>query len=441
MKNTRIQVSLYVIIPLIFGGLTLLTTLLTYHMTRYHVARGMFPAAWPVIMLSMPMIVLSVICASIITWLLVHPVERFMKKAEELVPPEEPGQHDVQAQTGEFSRFERMFDRVSKALGTMEARRLFPRIVGHSASMRSVMSLIVKIAPTASPVLLLGESGSGKELVARSIHEHSPRASKPFIAINCAGIPEGLLESELFGHEKGSFTGAHARKAGKFELADEGTVLLDEIADMPLTTQAKILRALQEREIERVGGAEPIRVDIRVVAATNRDLAEEVAAGRFREDLFFRINAFTLHLPPLRERGEDISLLAQHFLDKLGTKQKFAPEATAALMAHSWPGNVRELMNAVETAAALAGEVLMPEHLPLAMASRGQIAGAGEPQGDNSGLDGQLAGVEKSMIIDALARTGGVQKKAADLLGIKERSLWHRIAKYEIDVAKLKQSL
>ena len=215
-----------------------------------------------------------------------------------------------------------------------------------------------------STVLILGETGTGKELISKSIHEHSPRQGKPFVAINCAAIPSGLLESELFGHEKGAFTGADHRKLGKFEIASGGTVFLDEIGDMPLETQAKVLRVIQESHIERVGGIHPIPVDLRFIAATNKDLLQMVEAGKFRQDLFYRMHVFSIYVPPLRERKEDIADLSTEFLRKLGKNLAISPETHRMLQAYDLPGNVRELHNVLESASVLAATVIEPKHLP-----------------------------------------------------------------------------
>ncbi len=238
-------------------------------------------------------------------------------------------------------------------------------IVGKSEPMQQVFKLIGQVSHSDATVLITGESGTGKELVARAIYHHSPRAAQPFMAINCAAIPENLLESELFGHEKGAFTGASERRIGKFEQCDKGTIFLDEIGDMPLTTQTKILRVLQNGEFQRVGGNQTLHADVRVIAATNKEAERLVAEKKFREDLFYRLNVVRIHLPPLRERAEDIPVLVDYFLQKLGKHKGIAPEALTLLQRHSWPGNVRELENVIERAAVMArGEALMPEDLP-----------------------------------------------------------------------------
>jgi len=306
--------------------------------------------------------------------------------------------------------------------------------------MRGIFSQILKVAPTDATVLITGESGTGKELVAQSIYQHSLRKDGPFIKLNCVAIPEGLLESELFGHEKGSFTGATAQKRGKFELAHGGTILLDEIGDMPLATQAKLLRVLQEKEFERVGGTKPIRVDIRIIASTNKNLTKLVQEGKFREDLFYRLNVFSLHLPPLRDRREDIPALAQGFLETAPKSAEISSSALQLLMGFHWPGNVRELKNVIERAAVMAENgIIEPQHLPVQI-SGGLVGQAMQEVPEQANLDDRLAEIEKRFIIDALTRADGVQVKAAQILGIKERSLWHRVKKYNIDVTSIKKS-
>jgi transcriptional regulator with GAF, ATPase, and Fis domain len=324
-------------------------------------------------------------------------------------------------------------------LSLVEAKELFPDIVGASPAMRNLFTQITKVAPTDSTVLICGESGTGKELIAHSIYEHSARKGKPFITINCVAIPEGLLESELFGHEKGAFTGAVAQKKGKFELADGGTIFLDEIGDMPLATQAKLLRVLQEKEFERVGGSASIRVDVRFIAATNKDLPRLIREGLFREDLYFRLNVFSVSLPPLRDRREDIPLLAGFFLAKQPRKVALSPGVLQILIGYSWPGNIRELRNVLEQAAVLADkDVIEPHHLPEALRRRSPAAVLAENDNNNIGLNERLMILEKEMILDALRAARGVQVKAAGILGINQRSLWHRIKKLNIDVNSVK---
>jgi transcriptional regulator with PAS, ATPase and Fis domain len=289
----------------------------------------------------------------------------------------------------------------------------------------------------------MGESGTGKELVATSIFENSERKNKPFIKLNCAAIPEELLESELFGHEKGAFTGATKFKPGKFDMAHQGTIFLDEIGDMPLNLQSKILRVIQEKEFYRVGGSSTIKVDVRFIASTNQNLEKMVQEGHFREDLYYRLNVFTLHLPPLRERKEDIPLLVESFLNNLSKKVEISSVALQMIMAHTWPGNIRELKNIIESAAVIAENgFIEPAQLPA------KITGVFSTSESNSvslppanlPLDERLKEIEKSMIIEALRKTGGVQVRATELLGINQRSLWHRIKKHGIDVKSIKNN-
>ncbi len=313
-----------------------------------------------------------------------------------------------------------------------ERRGGFPAIVGQSPLMQAVSEQVRKVAPTDATVLLAGESGTGKELFARAIHQLSRRAAGPFVAVNCAAIPETLIENELFGHEKGSYTGAHARQAGKFELAGGGTIFLDEIGELGRDVQGKILRVLQERTLERLGGTVTLRVDVRIIAASNQDLRKAVEAGRFREDLFFRLNIFPITVPPLRHRMADIPLLAEFFLRKfegeLGKKGlALAPEALAKLQAYGWPGNVRELENALERAAILArGRLIGPGEIVL-FADREAQPGVG----DLLDLGGTLAeataravrAVERWKIGEALRATGGDRRATAERLGVSLKAL------------------
>ncbi len=321
------------------------------------------------------------------------------------------------------------------------------RLVGSSQAMAEVLRLIDRAGPTDSTVLILGESGTGKELIAEAIHESSNRRAKPFVKLNCAAIPETLLESELFGHEKGAFTGAIGRKLGKFEQADGGTLLLDEIGDMTLATQAKILRALQERELQRVGGTQTVKVDVRILASTNKDLERAVKEGTFRDDLYYRLNVVTIHVPPLRDRREEIPELADHFLSEANARlsrsiTRLAPETLAALIEYAWPGNVRELRNMIERAVVVNdGDVLSLESFPPPIRPAEAQAGGGQGRWDslqNLTLDEKVAQLERAFVMEALARSGGVQAAAARLLGVTERSVWHLVKKHRIEVSRLK---
>jgi transcriptional regulator with PAS, ATPase and Fis domain len=336
--------------------------------------------------------------------------------------------------TDDYDQITRLFDNVANILSNVEAKELFPHIIGSSDSMRNIFTQITKVAPTDSTVLISGESGTGKELIASGIYEHSMRRGKPFIKINCVAIPEGLLESELFGHEKGSFTGATEQKKGKFEIADNGTIFLDEIGDMPLATQAKLLRVLQEKEFERVGGTKLIRVDIRLIAATNKNLPEMIKKGTFREDLYFRLNVFSICLPALRERKEDIPLISNYFLESLPKPAKLSTSALQELIGYSWPGNIRELRNILEQASILSENgIIELYHLPETLLKQNSRSLANNLS-DDMALDAKLELVEKEIIIAALRKTRGIQVKAADILGINQRSLWHRIKKYNIEI-------
>ncbi len=307
----------------------------------------------------------------------------------------------------------------------------FENIIGGSQKMQKLFADITRISQTDSTVLIEGESGTGKELVARAIHYHSPRKGSRFVAVNCPGIPESLLESELFGHVKGSFTGALANKPGKFELADGGTIFLDEIADMEPGLQAKLLRVLQEREVDKVGGTSPVKVDVRVIAATNKNLREQVDKGKFRPDLYYRIGVVPLKLPPLRERIEDIPLLVEHFLQKYKSPEcKVEQPVYRMFQAYPWPGNVRELENVIEQALVLGAQrnlitaADLPEHIRQAETESPQICLDIPPQGL------VLEDLEKELVAQALRKTGGNQTKAATLLGISRQSLIYRMEKF-----------
>jgi len=310
-------------------------------------------------------------------------------------------------------------------------------IIGTSSSMVALLETLAQVAPTEATVLITGESGTGKELIAGAIHHNSPRNRGPFIKVNCAAITETLLESELFGHEKGAFTGAHRRKEGKFRQAHMGTLFLDEVSEMSLAMQAKLLRVLQEMEFTRVGGEELIKVDVRLIAATNKNLAEEIQEGRFREDLYYRLNVVNLEVPPLRERREDVPLLAQHFLAHFSKKNRkslkgFTPQAMDRMLKYQWPGNVRELMNAVERAVVLSRyEYIDVSDLPFALQEV-------EPSGQATNMQRAIpAGVpleevEKATILKTLEATGGNKSEAARRLGITRKTLQKKLKKYGV---------
>jgi Nif-specific regulatory protein len=419
--------------------------------------------------------------AAFVFWLvyrLLHPVRQLIAAAEDAgVPlPSSTPPRSMHSQANVLDEVEDICARIGRALPTGEAQRLFPLIICRSLAMRRLLSVLQRAAPSNTTVLIQGESGTGKELVARGLHANSPRAERPFVAVNCAAMPATLLESELFGHEKGAFTGALVQRQGLFEAAAGGTVFLDEIGDMPLEMQAKLLRVLQERCIQRVGGNSTFPVDVRAIAATHRDLRALVATRHFREDLFFRISVLQIRLPPLRERREDIPLLTRTFLrNAAGQPVAISREALALLVCHDWPGNVRELQNAIESAVLLADSEVRPEHLPprlapspstatplsaelRALVDEAMLNDGGpaadilrpEPQpegevapGSEAGLfpagvtlDDYLESTEKRLLHSALGRAAGLQVEAARLLGIKERSLWNRVKKYDIDVSR-----
>jgi two-component system, NtrC family, response regulator len=315
----------------------------------------------------------------------------------------------------------------------------FDKLVGQSPEILSVFKTVRQVAPSSSSVLLLGESGTGKELFAQAIHENSPRRGKAFIKVACAALPETLLESELFGHEKGSFTGATYSRAGRFEMADGGTLFLDEIGDISPTVQVKLLRFLEEREFERVGGNRTFKVDVRVVAATHRDLRKKVDEGSFREDLYYRLNVIEIHIPPLRERAGDVPLLAHHFLHQYAAENKkpvrgFSDDVLGMLLRHSWPGNVRELQNAMQRAVVLATEPeLTPEHFPTLR--RAQMAALDTPAaGRKTGpaIPGStLADIEKEAILRTLEAVDGSTSRAAELLQISARKIQYKLKEYQ----------
>jgi len=315
--------------------------------------------------------------------------------------------------------------------------RGFEHVIGQSPAFREILEIASRVAAYPTTVLLTGESGTGKEAVARAIHRSSPRAEEPFVAINCGAIPENLLESELFGHEKGAFTGAERAREGLFAEADRGTLFLDEIGELPQSLQVKLLRALQERRIRPVGASREREIDVRVLAATARDLVEDVATNRFREDLYYRVNVVHLHIPPLRTRREDIPLLADFFLDRHAKRlgidaQPLNREVTALLVRYAWPGNVRELENVLERALVLSGGSIMPEHL--ADHVRNSISPFRvQSGGDDLSVKRRLPALERELIARALEHTAGNRTRAADLLDLSTRALTYKIQEYELD--------
>jgi two-component system, NtrC family, nitrogen regulation response regulator NtrX len=329
--------------------------------------------------------------------------------------------------------------RLERENATLRARlEVRTEIIGDSEPMRALREAIATAAPTSGRVLIHGENGSGKELVARAIHALSGRREAPFVEVNCAAIPEELIESELFGHERGAFTGAVARRRGKFETADGGTLFLDEIGDMSLKTQAKVLRALEEQVVERVGGREPIKVDVRVIAASNRDLPEFIARGGFREDLFYRLNVIPIEVPPLRHRRDDIPALIEHFIAVFSAEngkrlKTMSPEALAYFLAYDWPGNVRELRNMVERLVIMTmGDVIGPDDLPAPLRPKEAAAGVEGPRSLKDARDG----FERAYILAELRANDWNMTRTADRLGIERSHLYRLIKKYGITPPK-----
>jgi Nif-specific regulatory protein len=317
----------------------------------------------------------------------------------------------------------------------LKGRYSLPNIIGTSDRMQEVFEAVHRVADSKATVILYGESGTGKELIAKAVHYMSPRTKEAFVKFNCASIPEGLLESELFGHEKGAFTGAINARKGRFELAHGGTILLDEVGDLPINLQPKILRVLQEREFERVGGEKTIKVDVRLIAATSRNIEELVSKGRFREDLFYRLNVVPIFMPSLRERKEDIPLLVEFFLARFNAENKkdisIAPDALRVLVDYSWPGNVRELENTMERLVVMSGsDIIKATELPinLKLPSSEEIF-------QKESLRAGIEDIEKSSILDALEKTGWVQAKAARMIGITARQIGYKMKKYGLAVS------
>ena len=321
----------------------------------------------------------------------------------------------------------------------LKERYDFSNLVGTSGPMRQVYEQIAQVSRTNTTVMLRGESGTGKELIAHALHYNSPRAKKPFIKVSCAALPQDLIESELFGYERGAFTGAHGTKKGRFEMAEGGTLFLDEIGELNLTTQVKLLRVLQEREFERLGGTDTIRTNIRLIAATNKDLEKAIAAGEFREDLYYRLNVFSIFVPPLRERKPDILLLADYFLEKFSREhgkqvKRIATPAIDMLSSYHWPGNVRELANVMERAVVVCdSQVIHAHHLPPTLQTA-EASGTSQ----TTTLKESLEAFEKDSLQDALKSARGNRARAARLLGTTERIFNYRVRKYRIDYRRFK---
>ncbi len=342
----------------------------------------------------------------------------------------------------ERGRARRLEERLESLRSELGERYGFDRIVGRAPALREALQRAAKVAPTDTTVVLTGESRTSKELVSRAIHHASLRASGPFVAVNCAALADTLLESELFGHEKGAFTGADRQRPGRFEQAQGGTLFLDEIGELSAAVQAKLLRVLQEREFQRVGGTATLRADVRLVAATNRDLEREVAAGRFRDDLFYRLNVFVVHMPPLRARGDDVLLLADHFVREIGARMGkgdpgLSRDAREVLLRHTWPGNIRELSNAIERALIVSEGGLLTA-AQLAVVSRPERAAAGaeraaETRAPASGGGQSLADWERQIVTDALRTAKGNKSRAATLLGLTRSQLYTRLKRFGLE--------
>lgn len=455
-RSSPVRVSLFVLIPFIFTGFAVLAFIIAYYASRVSTLQ--------LFLLGGAVIAFTALSAVVVTFAVLSPVQKFIDQVESSPsfpkPMPRPEQESKPYVRDELRYYDHVFTEVANLISKVDARDRFPGIIGQSRAIRGCLSQVIKVAPTDNTVLLLGESGVGKELFAEAIYQESSRLGKPFVKLNCVAIAAGLLESELFGHEKGSFTGATGRKTGKFELANEGTLFLDEIGDIQLETQAKLLRVLQEREFQRVGGNETIKINVRFIAASNKNLHQMVKEGTFREDLFYRLNVFPIYIPPLRDRVEDIPLIARQILDDMSEKRELAPEAMRELMTWHWPGNVRELRNVLERASVMAeqGRITSvgltrrtnpPDEHQETVADKITTGKETEDTekfkveptiSEGFNLDEHLAKSEKEIILSVLKQAGGVQSRAAKLLGINQRSLWHRIKKYEIDVSATKNN-
>jgi len=440
--SSPVRVSLFVLIPFIFTGFAILAFIIAYYASRVSTLQ--------LFLLGGAVIAFTAFSAVVVTFAILGPVQKFIDQVESspsfpkplsnLETESKPYAH------GEMRYYDHVFNEVANLISNVDARDRFPGIIGQSRAIRGCLSQVIKVAPTDNTVLLLGESGVGKELFAEAIYQESRRLGKPFIKLNCVAI--------------GSFTGATGKKIGKFELANDGTLFLDEIGDIQLETQAKLLRVLQEREFQRVGGNETIKINVRFVGASNKNLHQMVKEGTFREDLFYRINVFPIYIPPLRDRVEDIPLIARFILENMPEKRELAPEAMRELMTWSWPGNIRELKNVLERSSVMADQgritsvgltrrTNIPDehHETVAdMITNGKgsedtaIFKEGSTISEGFDLDKHLAKSEKEIILSVLKQAGGVQARAAKLLGINQRSLWHRIKKYEIDVSAIKNN-
>ncbi|WDP90801.1 MAG: sigma-54-dependent Fis family transcriptional regulator [Desulfobacter sp.] len=436
----KIQISVYLIVPLIMGMFSFFSFIVTYRVIEYASTRRI-SADLLLLTPAVALPLLSIIAGYFIIKKILEPSERLIEKAKNhpAVCSESNLKENIR-NMDKLDEISTIFEQVGEALDLSTAESLFPNIIGKSKIMRGVLSHITKVARSDATVFILGESGTGKELVADSIVKIGTRKNNPFIKINCGAISSNLIESELFGHEKGAFTGASIMKKGCFELADQGSLFLDEIGDMPLELQVKLLRALQEKEFYRVGGKEPVKVDVRIIAATNKNPKTLVKEGKLREDLYYRLNVFPVNLPPLRMRKEDIGPLAEFFIDCNRLGKCITHKAIKKLEEYSWPGNVRELKNVVERANIISNDqkTILPEHLPTAIYDSLKSEDSLGFDRDCKNLDQRMAEIEINFICTSLKMNNGIQARAAEDLGIKQRSLWNRVKKYNIDAGRYK---
>ena len=352
MNKKKFYINLYVLIPVIYSGITIIGIILTYQLLNQYENNNQISSLGFVYLIT-AIGFLTYLISSLIVRILLRPVMQFINKAQIIPILKNSTLEKQESITDDLDKITMVFDDVANILSHLEAKELFPDVIASSPSMRNIFTQIMKVAPTDSTVPITGESGTGKELIAASIYEHSARKGKPFIKINCVAIPEGLLESELFGYEKGAFTGANTTKLGLFEVANNGTVFLDEVSELSLPAQVKLLRVLQEGEIEKIGRTGSISVNVRIISATNKNLAAAVKDGRLREDLFYRLNVIPIDVVPLRQRGNDIIVLFKHFLEYFSDDMGIVPpgidpKAQEILMNYKWPGNVRELRNVAQ---------------------------------------------------------------------------------------------
>jgi transcriptional regulator with GAF, ATPase, and Fis domain len=439
VKHSRFYISLYIIFPFIFTGFTILAAIVSFRLTKYGMMHGLEPAR-PVFWFILVISCLAYVCGFALVRLILKPVEKFVAEASKFPSfGASKKSKNKEWSVDKIQQFTNVFDQVTSVLSHMDARHFFPDIIGESRAIRGLLGLIKKVAPTDSTVLILGESGTGKELVASSIHANSEREDKTFIKLNCAAIPEELLESELFGHEKGAFTGATKFKPGKFDMANGGTLFLDEIGDMTIAVQVKLLRVLEEGEFTRLGGTDTLNADVRLIVATNKNLVNLVRDREFRDDLFYRINVFPIQLPALRQRPRDILSLARHFLRDLSERTgklvtEIEPEARRAMLQSEWPGNVRELKNVLERAVILTqGTSIGLEHLP-ARLQQGHGAAVSAPfRLPAGGLD--MEDLERMLLLQALEQAQQNKSEAARLLGMSRATLRYRLRKYGLEAA------